>query len=196
MQYKKEPSSGVETAEIVVVKGTETEGTATDPAHTTGDILSGATTNQMPLYRVKIEGVVLAGVEALFETIPTFQALAERYRKEFEAACESHLDSLNILDTMEEVEANTQGNQLAGALAVKELNTEFKEFRGVTLTDTLTAGATTITLTDAAITTNSRFEFSASIYGANPSNVTVADGSITLEFDAQETDMIVEARVM
>ena len=118
MQYKKDSASGVETAEIVVVKGTETEGTATDPAHATGDILAGATSNQMPLYRVKIEGVVLAGVEPLFDTIPTFQALAERYRKEFEAACESHLDSLNVLDTMEEVEANTQGNQLAGALAV------------------------------------------------------------------------------
>jgi len=120
MQYKKDSSSGVESAQIVVVKGTEGT-TASDPAHTTGDILSGATTNQMPLYRVKIEGVVLAGVEALFDTIPTFQALAERYKAEFVEACESHLDSLNVLDTMEEVEANTQANQLAGALAVKEL---------------------------------------------------------------------------
>lgn len=198
MQYTKDAASGVESAEIVVVKGTETEGTASDPAHTTGDILSGATSNQMPLYRVKIEGVVLAGVEPLFDTIPTFQALAERYRKEFEAACESHLDSLNVLDTMEEVEANTQSNQLAGALAVKELNTtlqtDLEEIRGVTLTGTLTAGETTLALADASITENSSIDVYTSVYGVNPTAITVASRTMTLTFDAQEADVNVKVR--
>lgn len=64
------------------------------------------------------------------------------------------------------------------------------------LTGTLTAGTTTITLTDSAITTDSTFDFYTSIYGVSPTNVSVAAGSITLTFDAQKTDMNVEVRVM
>lgn len=66
----------------------------------------------------------------------------------------------------------------------------------IKLTGTLTAGKTTITLTDNAITTDSKFDFYTSIYGVSPTNVTVAAGSITLTFDAQETNMNVEVRVM
>ena len=58
----------------------------------------------------------------MFTTIPTYKALAERYAQEFKNACNTHLNSLNVLDTMEEVSANTQTKQLAGALAVKELS--------------------------------------------------------------------------
>ena len=63
------------------------------------------------------------------------------------------------------------------------------------LTGTLTAGATTITLTGSTITTDSKFDFYTSIYGVNPTAVTVSNGSIALTFDAQETDMNVEVRV-
>ena len=65
----------------------------------------------------------------------------------------------------------------------------------IELTGTLTAGATNITLTDSTITTDSTFDFYTSIYGVNPTAVTVSNGSITLTFDAQETDMNVEVRV-
>ena len=60
----------------------------------------------------------------------------------------------------------------------------------------LLAGTTTITLTNNAITTDSKFDFYTSIYGVSPTNVAVAAGSITLTFDAQETNMNVEVRVM
>ena len=66
----------------------------------------------------------------------------------------------------------------------------------IELTGTLTAGETTITLTDDSITTDSKFDFYTSIYGVNPTAVTVSSGSVTLTFDAQETDMNVEVRVM
>lgn len=121
MRYSKDTSTDIETAELVVIKGAETEGTASDPEYTSGDILSGATFNQMPLYRVKVEGVVLTAVEPLFTTIPTYKKLAEQYAKQFEEACNTYLGALNILDTKEEIEANTKENQLAGALALKEV---------------------------------------------------------------------------
>ena len=64
----------------------------------------------------------------------------------------------------------------------------------IELTGTLGAGTTSITLTDNAITTDSKFDFYTSIFGVNPTAVTVSNGSITLTFDAQETNMNVEVR--
>lgn len=121
MTYEMNTADGIEKAYLQVIKGTESEGTASAPEYTNGNILEGATFNQMPLYSVTIEGVVLKEITPIFETIPSYGALGEKYEAEFIEACRTHLDSLNILDTLEEVEANTQGNQLAGALAVKEV---------------------------------------------------------------------------
>ena len=122
MEYTKDAVTGIEAASLKVLKGAENAGEASTPSYTDGDILAGAIFNQMPLYKVTLEGVVLTSIECLFETIPTYKTLAEKYREEFIKACQSHLDSLGILETMEEVEANTQNNQLAGALALKELS--------------------------------------------------------------------------
>lgn len=132
MTYEKNAGDGTEQAYLQVVKGAETSGTPAAPSYTDGNILDGATFNQMPLYKVEIEGVVLSSITALFDTIPTYKALAETYEAKFKAACQSHLDSLGVLDTMEEITANTQSNQLAGALGVKQiynqLNTDLTPF--------------------------------------------------------------------
>lgn len=64
------------------------------------------------------------------------------------------------------------------------------------LTGTLTAGDTSITISDESITTDSMIDIYTDVYGVNPSEVTVASGSITLTFDAQETDLSVKVRVM
>ena len=121
MTYEKNAGDGTEQVYLQVVKGAETSGTPAAPSYTDGNILDGATFNQMPLYKVEIEGVVLSSITALFDTIPTYKALAETYEAKFKAACQSHLDSLGVLDTMEEITANTQSNQLAGALGVKQI---------------------------------------------------------------------------
>lgn len=53
------------------------------------------------------------------------------------------------------------------------------------LTGTLTAGSTSITLSDAAITTDSMFDFYTDDYTVKPQAVSVSTGSITLTFAAQ-----------
>lgn len=121
MTYEKNTSDGTETARLEVIKGTPSDGSPITPVYTDGNILEGATVCQFPLYKVHINGVVLEEVEQRFKTVSTFQTTAEQYEAEFQEACDTYLGSLNILDTMEEVNANTQPNQLAGALAVKEL---------------------------------------------------------------------------
>ena len=66
IEYAKDQSSQVESHTTKVIKGTPGE-TAADPDVITGDIPNGAILHQMPLYRVKIEGLNIVAVEQLFE---------------------------------------------------------------------------------------------------------------------------------
>lgn len=141
MTYEKNGNDGTESAYLEVLQGEETESTPTLPNYIVNNILFGATKNQMPMYKVVLEGVVLKEIVPLFNTCPTYKALADKYKKEFQTACETHLDSLNILDTMEEVQANTQEYQLVGALALKEIESNLKK----SVSDGKTLLATTIT---------------------------------------------------
>ena len=60
---------------------------------------------------------------------------------------------------------------------------------------TLAAGATLIAISDPRITTDSALSFYTSIYGVNPTAVSVAAGKVTLTFDAQSAAMEVGVRV-
>lgn len=62
-------------------------------------------------------------------------------------------------------------------------------------TGTLTTGSTTITLQDERIQSNSYLDFYTSIYGVAPNEVTVSEGSVTLTFDEQESNMTVGVKV-
>ena len=66
----------------------------------------------------------------------------------------------------------------------------FKEVSG-----TLSAGSTSITLSDASILTTSTFDIFTDVYGVAPESVTVATGSITMTFEAQESALGVKVRV-
>ena len=98
--------------------------------------------------------------------------------------------------SLEDVTEYSQVGDSFGGADINRTNEEINRISYVEVEGTLLAGTTSITLTDSAITTDSKFDFYTSIYGVSPTNVTVASGSITLEFDAQETDMNVEVRVM
>lgn len=68
-RYAKSADTGVESCDLVVIKGTASTGTAEDPEYSTGDVLSGeASEHDMPLYRVVIDGLNVTEVEALFTT--------------------------------------------------------------------------------------------------------------------------------
>ena len=67
-----------------------------------------------------------------------------------------------------------------------------KEDVAVILTETLDAGDTTLTFSDVAITSNSRFDIYASIYGVSPRTMTVTTGQAVLTFKAQSSNMSVK----
>lgn len=65
IEYAKDESKLIESHTMKVIKGTPGE-TAADPTTITGNIPNGAVLHQMPLYRVKLEGLNIVAVEQLF----------------------------------------------------------------------------------------------------------------------------------
>jgi len=63
------------------------------------------------------------------------------------------------------------------------------------LTGTLTAGNTSLTLSDSAITTDSTIDIYTDTFGVNPTNAVVATGSVTLTFAAQQSNLGVKVVV-
>ena len=67
-QYEQDASTLIERGTFVVVKGTETSGTASDPELTQEDLLSGnAKFDQMALWRVHVSSTVISDPVQLFE---------------------------------------------------------------------------------------------------------------------------------
>lgn len=63
------------------------------------------------------------------------------------------------------------------------------------VTGTLLAGETTLTIQNAAITTDSTLDFFTNVFGVNPTNVVVSNGSVTLTFESQASDLGVKVRI-
>ncbi len=66
-RYLKDEQTGIESCELVVIKGTPNADAYVDPTYTTGNLLTGALQDDMPMYRVKINGVAIEAVERMFE---------------------------------------------------------------------------------------------------------------------------------
>lgn len=63
------------------------------------------------------------------------------------------------------------------------------------VTGTLTAGNTSVTLSDASITTSSTIDVYTDTFGVNPTAISVSTGSVTLTFPAQASNVAVKVRV-
>lgn len=68
-------SGGIDTMTCEVKQGTAVTGTATDPALTQNDLYQGGKIRELPLYRVKIDGLSITKVEPMFDLIPTIPTL-------------------------------------------------------------------------------------------------------------------------
>ncbi len=70
VRYTKNSSTGIEEANLVVIKGTASASAASDPAHTTGDIINDhVLQNDMPLYRVPLDGITVGDLVPLFTVL-------------------------------------------------------------------------------------------------------------------------------
>lgn len=85
-EYEKNTNDGTETVTLKVLQGTE--------SYTDGNILEGASFNQMPLYRVRINGVVLEAVEPMFALIPSYKDMADDAVAQFEARIQAMINDI------------------------------------------------------------------------------------------------------
>lgn len=68
VRYTRNPDSGIEECNLVVLKGTPAESNPADPQYITGIInAEGALQHDFPLYRVSLSGLVLEGLTSLFD---------------------------------------------------------------------------------------------------------------------------------
>lgn len=74
MRYAKDEATGVEGVSLAVLKG-QTGSTATDPTPNNQDIRAGAFESEMPLYRVRINGLAIEAVERICEMPRTIKDL-------------------------------------------------------------------------------------------------------------------------
>lgn len=91
------------------------------------------------------------------------------------------------------------GTQYAADLqtAAKTIFGAINEVAGIVLSGTLTAGQTSITFTNAAISASSTLaNLWISVFGVYPTNIVITDGSITLTFESQASDLGVKVRII
>ena len=69
-------NTAVEEMKITYVKGTPGE-TAVDPEYTEGNVYEGDTVRQYPIYRVRLNGLNVEGVDCLFEVLPNIAGLRD-----------------------------------------------------------------------------------------------------------------------
>lgn len=72
LRYTKNSGTGVENAELAVIKGTSGS-TGLDPTVTTGNIYTGCFTHEMPLYRVMLDGINISAVTCLFTELNSLE---------------------------------------------------------------------------------------------------------------------------
>lgn len=71
-RYTKNSSTGIEEANLVVIKGTAVTNGAVDPEYTSGNIIADhVLQNDMPLYRVPLDGLTVGNLVPLFTVLDT-----------------------------------------------------------------------------------------------------------------------------
>lgn len=71
-RYTKNSSTGIEEANLVVIKGTAVTSGAVDPEYTSGNIIADhVLQNDMPLYRVPLDGLTVGNLVPLFTVLDT-----------------------------------------------------------------------------------------------------------------------------
>lgn len=109
-RYTFNNNTGFEDISLAVVEGTSGS-TYTDPSYTTGDINHGDTQDDMPLYRVKINGLQIEAIEPMFTLLPDGGRLGlfeEKLDSEFLTDLESEEPA--SFDGSEEVRIGVTGN--------------------------------------------------------------------------------------
>lgn len=77
LRYQKDPDTGIETASIVAIRGTDVASTDTPtaPTLTSGNIFNGAAVDEMALYHVRITDMAIQTVTPVFAELPSLTGM-------------------------------------------------------------------------------------------------------------------------
>lgn len=96
VRYTKNAETSVEDTNIIAITGNSVTADPKDPEYVAGDILTdGALQNDVPLYRVRLNGTEITGIDSLLtEKLPSFHGLAKELSEKL-PELEDALESLN-----------------------------------------------------------------------------------------------------
>lgn len=103
-------SSGFESVQLAVIKGTPAKNNPSVPNRQSTNILHGASIYEMPLYKVIIDGVNLTKVERAFPIVPSLSELQSNTTEEIERL-NSNLNDLDNNYTQFSAETNQKLSQ-------------------------------------------------------------------------------------
>lgn len=101
----------------------------------------------------------------------------------------------NVYDVVRAEGTITEPGDAFNAANMNDLENRIFKACNLATYKTLNAGQTSITLENENINNNSVLSFYTSIYGVQPNSVSVSNGSVTLNFDAQKSAMQVGVKV-
>lgn len=80
LRYEKDTTTGVETASLVVISGTEVGSSSTPsvPSLTSGNIFNGAAADEMALYHVRVTNMVIQAITPVFTVMPSLSGMLDR----------------------------------------------------------------------------------------------------------------------
>ena len=146
VRYTKDESSGVEETNLVVIKGTPTDGEPSDPEITEGDIINDhVLINEMKLYRVPLDGLNIQELVCLFEVLPSWKTLKATAVEETQKAVKEQAEQTLQQET-EKLNQEFKGVEGKVDTEIQRLQTqtaqtieEFNESSGQAVEDALSA---------------------------------------------------------
>mgnify|MGYP005804191839 CR=1 FL=1 len=131
-RYQKDESSEIENTSFAVIKGTATEGAATDPEVPTGDIRTGALLHNMKLYRVRIEGLNIVAVEPLFKVLMNAKSVQEMLAELNSKTINIEINSETVDTSFGYIRATQSGKVVVVSAAVR-VRAAIGTYSGMTL---------------------------------------------------------------
>lgn len=101
--------------------------------------------------------------------------------------------------SFDDVTTYMQNGDTFGAKDINDTNTAVNELNknlSNLPTGTLSSGSTSVTIADTSIKADGLIDIYTDVYGVNPTSVDISDGSITITFDIQESDIQVKVRCL
>ena len=100
LTYEKNAVTSVESVKLEVIKGSPAESNPTVPEYTKGDILnSGASKNQMPLYKIPFDGLSIGEPVKLFSNVPTLEGMKTDVDEKVDAKIAEFEEQFEELET-------------------------------------------------------------------------------------------------